>query len=79
MLNNGVHDSVGGQETVGFKIDFCKIAEACNFDAIFKCSDKIELENAMLSKEYNNSPSFIEVLIHKVIDFKCPLQLLNLS
>ena len=29
LLNNGVHDSVGGQDTVGFKVDFCKIAMSC--------------------------------------------------
>ena len=40
LLNNGVHDSVGEQKTVGFQIDFCKIAEACNFHHVFKCRNK---------------------------------------
>jgi phosphonopyruvate decarboxylase len=31
VLNNAAHDSVGGQPTVGNKIDFSKIAEACGY------------------------------------------------
>ena len=31
ILNNGCHESVGGQKTVGFDIDFLKIAEGCGY------------------------------------------------
>lgn len=31
VLNNSAHDSVGGQPTVGGKIDLCKIAESCGY------------------------------------------------
>ena len=31
IFNNGAHDSVGGQPTIGFNIDFCKIAESFNY------------------------------------------------
>lgn len=31
VLNNGVHDSVGGQSTAGFKVDFCAMAKACGY------------------------------------------------
>ena len=34
LINNGVHDSVGGQDTVGFKVDFCQIAKGCRFEFI---------------------------------------------
>lgn len=63
LLNNGVHDSVGGQDTVGFKVDFCKIAMSCNFGAVFKCKSSEELIKTMNSDDYNNHCSFIEVII----------------
>ena len=31
VLNNGVHDSVGGQPTVAFDIDLCSVASACGY------------------------------------------------
>ena len=31
VLNNGVHDSVGGQPTVGLDVDFSAIAAACGY------------------------------------------------
>lgn len=31
LFNNGAHDSVGGQPTVGFEVDFTKIALACGY------------------------------------------------
>lgn len=31
IVNNGAHDSVGGQPTVGFGVDFCKIALGCGY------------------------------------------------
>lgn len=31
LLNNGAHDSVGGQPTVGANIDFAEIARACGY------------------------------------------------
>lgn len=63
LLNNGVHDSVGGQATVGFKINFCDIAKACNFGSAFRCENFEELVSVMKSQEYNNSSCFVEVVI----------------
>jgi phosphonopyruvate decarboxylase len=44
ILNNGVHDSVGGQPTVGLKIDFIKIAKACGYAAAWRCSSSDEVK-----------------------------------
>ena len=63
LINNGVHESVGGQDTVGFKVDFCKIASACNFEAVFKCKNAEELTGVINSIEYKNHCSFIEVIV----------------
>lgn len=34
LLNNGAHDSVGGQPTVGFEVSFTGIARACGYEAM---------------------------------------------
>jgi len=52
LINNGAHDSVGGQETVGFKIDTLAIAKACGYKECYSCSTKAELLN--LSEKITN-------------------------
>jgi phosphonopyruvate decarboxylase len=37
LLDNGVHDSTGGQMTVSPVVDFAKIALACNYRAAYSC------------------------------------------
>src|SRR3712207_7397784 len=32
VINNGAHDSVGGQQTAGREIDLCAIARACGYE-----------------------------------------------
>lgn len=44
LINNGAHDSVGGQETVGLKIDILGIAKACGYKTCYSCSSKEEIE-----------------------------------
>lgn len=34
VLNNGVHDSVGGQPTVAFEVSLTAVARACGYDAV---------------------------------------------
>lgn len=52
LINNGAHDSVGGQETVGLKIDTLAIAKACGYKECYSCSSKAELLN--LSEKITN-------------------------
>ncbi len=43
LINNGCHESVGGQATVGFAIDFQKIAQASGYKQTWLVSDMNEL------------------------------------
>ena len=36
IFNNGAHDSVGGQPTIGLDIDFGKIAKSFNYNKVFR-------------------------------------------
>lgn len=63
LLNNGVHDSVGGQPTNSNHIDFCAIASACGYKMVFKSSDVKSLSFALSTALASHYSTFIEVLI----------------
>jgi phosphonopyruvate decarboxylase len=65
LINNGAHDSVGGQETVGFKIDTLTIAKACGYKQCYSCSTKVELGN--LAEKITNieGPVLLEIKVKK--------------
>lgn len=65
LINNGAHDSVGGQETVGLKIDIASIAKACGYKECYSCSSKDEI--MMYSEKIKNSegPVMLEIKVKK--------------
>lgn len=65
VFNNGSHDSVGGQPTVGLDIDLCTIAKAVGYKAAFSAENKEEL--AVILKEAKNleGPILIQVCVKK--------------
>lgn len=63
VLNNGAHDSVGGQPTVARKIDLCGIAKSCGYEAVKKVETISELEDALSHLE--DKLTFIEVIVKK--------------
>ena len=64
VINNSVHDSVGGQPTLGFDVSFTEIAKGCKYKnvigPIFRESDISEISN-LISK--NIGPNFIELRV----------------
>lgn len=65
VLNNGAHDSVGGQPTVGRQIDLCGIAAACGYDNVVKVNTKNELDAVLKDSETFDKLTFIEVMVRK--------------
>ncbi len=63
ILNNGSHDSVGGQPTVGRDVDLAKAAECLGYVASVKVSTQEQLLEALNRKE--PGPRCIEVLVKK--------------
>ncbi len=47
LINNGAHESVGGQPTVGFEIDIPKVLYACGFEHVYTAMDEKEVEQGM--------------------------------
>jgi len=65
VLNNGAHDSVGGQPTVGRQIDFCEIAEGCGYENVVKVTTPEELNAVLGDAETKEKLTFVEVFVTK--------------
>lgn len=65
ILNNGSHESVGGQPTVGFQIDFCSIAKACGYKSVFKAENGKEVREKINLLKSSEGPSLLEIRINK--------------
>lgn len=65
VFNNGAHDSVGGQPTVGLKIDLPAAAKALGYQAVFSTDDKEALTNILHQIKAIDGPVFMEVKVKK--------------
>ena len=65
VLNNGAHDSVGGQPTVGRQIDLCVIAEGCGYENVVKVEAPEELDAVLHDSETKEKLTFVEILVKK--------------
>ena len=73
ILNNGAHESVGGQPSAGHKINFTKIAEACGYQTVGKpVTNKAELVEAIKVLKDCGKASFIDMRIHKGLSGELP-------
>ena len=63
VLNNGVHDSVGGQPTVGKDVNLTKIAQASGYHALDPVDSIVNLQKAIEAGPQLNTPTFLEVLV----------------
>lgn len=65
IFNNGAHDSVGGQPTVGLKIDFPAVAKAVGYKTTYSVDNK-EVLNVILSEAKKlEGPVLIEIKVKK--------------
>lgn len=65
IFNNGAHDSVGGQPTIGFNVDFCKIAEGFNYKKVYKADKAFEIKDIFEIFSKEEGPSLLEICVNK--------------
>ncbi len=66
VLNNGAHESVGGQPSAGFAVDFTGIARACGYATVDSAvSTKEEITAAIAKLRESKKAGFLEIRIHK--------------
>ena len=66
VLNNGAHESVGGQPSAGHKVDFTQIAEGCGYATVrHPVTNKDDLIRAIRELKDCGKAAFIDIRIHK--------------
>lgn len=65
VFNNGAHDSVGGQPTVGLKIDLQAIAKAVGYPHNFSVDNKEDLSDILGEVKGLDGPVMLEIKVKK--------------
>ena len=65
VFNNGAHDSVGGQPTVGLQICLPEIAKACGYQSVYTISTKDELHDVLAQLQEVKGPVLLEIKVCK--------------
>jgi len=65
VLNNGAHDSVGGQPTVAFEVDLCAVAKACGYRDTRCVVNEAELSEGLTKLHGSEGPVLLEVRVRK--------------
>lgn len=64
VLNNGAHDSVGGQPSAGFAIDLPGIARACGYEvALGPVRDAVAVTEQVRALQASRGPNLLEVRV----------------
>ena len=61
VINNGAHDSVGGQPTKGRTLDFTAIAKACGYSRVALAKNAEEIERQMKAFLECGTSAFLEI------------------
>ena len=65
VFNNGAHDSVGGQPTVGLQIDLPAIAMAVGYKHVYACNTKDYLIELLDTIKKEEGPILLQVCVKK--------------
>lgn len=92
VFNNGAHESVGGQPTLGFELDIPAISKACGYKYAVTVSEKEEILSAIRHLKDVQGPALVEIRVKiasrdnlgrptntPVKNKKCLMEFLNVS
>lgn len=63
LFNNGSHESVGGQPTLGFQLDIPNIAKACGYQTALSAISEDEIKEALQKVATMEGPTLIELKV----------------
>jgi phosphonopyruvate decarboxylase len=66
VFNNGVHESVGAQPTVAFKINLPEIANGCGYRTAQTVTSVVELKERLKDFRAEKGPSFLEIKVNTI-------------
>lgn len=70
LLDNGSHESTGGQATISPSLDFCAMARACGYPRAVTAADPVTLVNALES--HRPGPLFVRAAIRRGVPEDLP-------
>ncbi len=65
VINNGAHDSVGGQPTAGFSVKLCDIARACGYSSATDAETTDQVVKGVRDIHSVQGPAMLEVRVNK--------------
>ena len=65
ILNNGVHDSVGGMATVGLRVSFTEIAKACGYTEAWRVERADDIAEKVAELRAAKGPAMLEIMVRK--------------
>lgn len=65
VVNNGAHDSVGGQPTVGFSVDLAGVARACGYREVATVTEGAQIAEAIRGMQNRAGPTFLEIKVNR--------------
>lgn len=65
VFNNGAHDSVGGQPTAGFEVDFPAVAKACGYKEAWRAETSWEIREKIKLLKESEGPALLEIRVNK--------------
>lgn len=65
VINNGAHDSVGGQPTVGLVMDIPAVAKACGYRWTRSTEEPEDVRDTLEELKATNGPALLEIRVNK--------------
>lgn len=65
LINNGCHDSVGGQPTIGLDTDIPGVARACGYKHVASVSSEDDIKAALATMQNEDGPQFLEIKVRQ--------------
>jgi len=65
ILNNGVHDSVGGMPSAGLQVSFTEIARACGYTDTWRVERPEEVVEKVGQLRSAHGPALLEIMVRK--------------
>lgn len=65
IINNGAHDSVGGQPTAGFSISFTDIAKGCGYRLCMSTDNAVVIAEKMRVLRDAQGPALLEIKVRR--------------
>ena len=65
ILNNGVHDSVGGMATAGLQVSFTEIVKGCGYTEAWRVERREDLAERVGRLRSQRGPAMLEVMVQR--------------